>query len=128
VKGVDVHLIVSQKADHWLVSLAQRSYYEQLLEAGVKVHLYEKKFLHAKHITIDESVLTVGSYNIDIRSFTLNSELMVLGFDREATGRIIEVEQNYLKLCTSLTYEDWSRRPYAEKVVENLARLFSPLL
>ncbi len=128
VKGVSVTLIVSQKADNWLVSYAQRSYYEQLLEAGVKIQLYKKKFLHAKHITIDDSVTTVGSYNIDIRSFALNAELMVLAFDRDITARVQKVENSYLKLCDELTMEKWDQRGRLAPVTENFARLFSPLL
>jgi len=128
VKGVQVTLIVSQIADSSLVSLAQRSYYERLLEAGVRIFLYKKKFLHAKHVTIDDSVMTLGSYNIDIRSFTLNAELMVLGFDKELTARIVAVENYYLTRCNQLTLAAWQARPLIAKVGENLARLFSPLL
>lgn len=128
VKGIQVTLIVSQKADNWLVSLAQRSYYERMLEAGVRIFLYKKKFLHAKHISIDDSVITLGSYNIDIRSFTLNSELMVVGYDKELTARFVEVENHYLTRCTPLGLKEWQERPFLRRVAENLARLFSPLL
>lgn len=128
VKGVEVILILSQKADNFVVNLAQRSYYERVLEAGAKIYLYKKKFLHAKHITVDDEVMTVGSYNIDIRSFTLNSELMVLGYDRELTRRIVEVENSYLKLCEPIQLEKWRTRSLLVRTGENFSRLFSPIL
>src|SRR5262249_48722881 len=71
LRGVEVHLVVSEKGDHFLVSLAQESYYEELLEAGVQVHLYRKNFLHAKHLSVDNAVAVIGSSNLDIRSFAL---------------------------------------------------------
>ena len=78
MRGVEVHLVVSQEEDELLVCLAQKSYYPQLLEAGVKVHLYQKNFLRAKHLSIDDSVALIGSSNLDIRSFMLNEEISLL--------------------------------------------------
>src|SRR5262249_38302064 len=69
LRGVDVHLIVSHKADQVLVGLAQRSYYEELLAAGVKIHQYKERFLHAKHMSIDDEIAVIGSSNMDLRSF-----------------------------------------------------------
>src|SRR5262249_26553561 len=74
LRGVEVHLVVSKQPDQLLVSLAQKSYYQQLLESGVHVHLYHKAFLHAKHVSIDDEVALIGSSNMDIRSFLLNAE------------------------------------------------------
>ncbi len=127
-KGVEVVLIVSHKTDNLIVNLAQCSYYEQLLEAGIKIFRYKKRFLHAKHISIDDSMMTVGSYNMDIRSFELNAELMLLGYDSSVAQKVIAEEKNYLEYCDELTLDDWERRSLLVKVGENLARLFSPLL
>src|SRR5204862_5971726 len=81
LRGVETHLVVSQKADQLLVGLAQRSFYEDLLEAGVQIHLYKKRFLHAKHLSIDDAIVLIGSSNMDIRSFLLNAEISVIIYD-----------------------------------------------
>jgi cardiolipin synthase len=73
LRGVEVHLIVSRQADQLLVGLAQPSFYEELLEAGVQIHLYRERFLHAKHLSVDDAVALIGSSNMDIRSFLLNA-------------------------------------------------------
>ena len=75
LRGVKVHLIVSQVTDQELVRLAQRSYYAELMAAGVRIRLYRDKLLHAKNIAIDDDVAIIGSSNVDIRSFVLNSEV-----------------------------------------------------
>ena len=83
-RGVDVELFVSEKGDQFLVHHAQQSYYEALLEAGVRIYLYKAPFvLHAKHFTIDDEVAVLGSSNMDMRSFSLNLEVsvMLLGAD-----------------------------------------------
>src|SRR5262249_6710679 len=77
-RGVQVHLVASERGDHFIVSLAQQSYYEELLEAGVQIHLYRKNCLHAKHLSVDSAVAVIGSSNLDIRSFALNAEVMVM--------------------------------------------------
>ena len=83
-RGVAVHLVVSAKADQLLVGLAQPSYYEELLAAGVHIHLYRKHFLHAKHMSIDDQAAVIGSTNMDIRSFALQCEVILAVYD-EAT-------------------------------------------
>ncbi len=74
-RGVEVHLIVSRHSNKPVVQFAQQSYYDDLLVAGVKIHLYRDAFLHAKHVSVDDSVAAIGSSNLDIRSFALNSEV-----------------------------------------------------
>ena len=66
-RGVEVHLVVSSKMDQLLVGLAQRSYYEELLVAGVRIHVYDRRSLHAKHLSIDDQVALIGSTNMDMR-------------------------------------------------------------
>ncbi len=78
-RGLDVELFVSEISDQFMVFHAQRSYYEQLLRAGVKIYLYQAPtVLHAKHLSIDDDVAIIGSSNMDIRSLSLHMELMVL--------------------------------------------------
>jgi cardiolipin synthase len=128
LRGVEVHLVVSQIGDQMLVSLAQKSYYEELLEAGVKIHLYRKHFLHAKFLTIDNAIGVVGTSNMDIRSFVLNAEHVLVIHDATVTSLLQAQQQRYIADSRSLELEQWRQRPFPMKLAECLARLFSPLL
>jgi cardiolipin synthase len=128
LRGVDVVLVVSRKADQLLVGFAQRSYYEPLLEAGIKVFEYTPGLLHAKHLSIDDDVALVGSSNIDIRSFQLNAEIMLLAYDAGVTAALRAEEARNLAQCEPLKLDEWRRRPFLLKVLQNLARLFDSLL
>ena len=126
--GVEVHLVVSEKGDHPVVSLAQESYYEELLEAGVRIHLYRKNFLHAKHLSIDDSVALIGSSNLDIRSFVLNAEVMLMSYDSDVVARLAAEQGRYYANSRPLTLAEWGQRSFGRKLAQNLARLLSPLL
>ncbi|QDT73498.1 cardiolipin synthase [Lacipirellula limnantheis] len=128
LRGVDVHLVVSRFGDHRLVLLAQESYYEELLEAGIQVHLYDKNFLHAKHMRVDESVAVIGTSNLDIRSFALNAELMLIVYDEGVTSELAAEQQRYFEHASLLDLATWEKRPLYKQLVQNLARLLSPLL
>jgi len=128
LRGVDVHLVVSDKGDHPVVSLAQKSYYEELLEAGVQIHPYRINFLHAKHLSIDDSVALIGTSNLDIRSFVLNAEVMLMIYDPGVAARLAAEQERYFANSRVLTLAQWQQRSFASKVAQNLARLLSPLL
>lgn len=128
LRGVEVHLVLSQVTDHRLVGLAQRSYYESLLQAGIRIHLYRDHFLHAKHLSVDQDLVLIGSSNVDIRSFVLNAEVTLIVYDRELTGRLRAEQERYFVRSESLNLSAWARRPLPVKVCENMARLLSPLL
>jgi cardiolipin synthase len=128
LRGVEVHLVVSEKGDQVVVSLAQESYYEELLEAGVRVHLYRKNFLHAKHLSIDDAVAVVGTSNLDIRSFALNAELMLMLYDPSLVKQLAAEQERYFASSRLLSLAAWRERPFVRKVAQNLARLLSPLL
>ncbi len=128
LRGIEVHLVVSEKEDQWLVSLAQKSYYDELLEAGVRIHLYRKNFLHAKHMSVDDAVAVIGTSNLDIRSFVLNAEVMLMIYDPDVSARLAAEQERYYANCRLLTLEGWRQRSFGSKLAENLARLLSPLL
>lgn len=128
-RGVEVELFVSEIGDQFLVFHAQRSYYAMLLEAGVTIWLYRAPtILHAKHVTIDDSVTVIGSSNMDMRSFLLQMEcsLMIGGTDFMVKMR--EVEATYRERSRELTLEEWQQRPRAMQVVDNLCRLASSVV
>lgn len=127
-RGVDVELFVSEKGDQFLVHHAQRSYYEALLEAGVRIYLYRAPYvLHAKHFTIDDEVAVLGSSNMDMRSFSLNMEVSVMLLGAETVDLMRSVESGYREISRELTLEDWLRRPMIAKYVDNVARLTATL-
>lgn len=128
-RGVEVQLFVSEIGDQAIVFHAQRSYYQQLLEAGVRIFLYRAPtILHAKHLTVDDAVTVIGSSNMDIRSFLLDMEssLMVGGSDFMEKMRAVEDE--YRARSTELTLAEWNRRPRLVVLVDNLCRLASAVV
>ena len=97
LRGVEVTLVVPEQDDQLLVSNAQKSYYEELLTTGVKICRYGKRFLHAKHVTIDDRIAWIGSSNMDIRSFALNAEVVLLAYDRGVCGALGQVQARYFE-------------------------------
>ncbi|MER7525018.1 cardiolipin synthase [Microbacterium oxydans] len=127
-RGVHVELFVSEEGDQAMVYHAQRSYYEVLLKAGVRIWMYRKPYiLHTKTLTIDEEVAVVGSSNMDMRSFGLNLEVSMLVRGEEFVAEMREVEDKYRSLSRELTLEEWMQQPLRSTVLDNLARLTSAL-
>ncbi len=127
-RGVDVRLVVSKHSNQLLTNLAQKSYYTELLEAGVKVYLYRPHFLHAKHVVFDDNLAFVGSSNIDIRSFALNAEASLLVHDPAVARQLHALNELHFAHSDLLTAEEWARRPLAIRVSQNVARLADSLL
>lgn len=128
-RGLDIELFVSATSDQFMVYHAQRSYYEQLLRAGVKIYLYtEPTILHAKHLSIDEDVAIIGSSNLDIRSLSLHMELMVLIHGTDVVDELRAVQDGYRAASRQLTLEGWLARPRREKLLDNVMRLTSSLM
>jgi len=127
-RGVNVELFVSEKGDQFLVHHAQRSYYEALLTAGVRIWLYPEPFvLHSKHFSVDDDVIIIGSSNMDMRSFGLNMEISMLVRGEEFVREMRDVEADYRSLSRELTLEEWEKQPLRSTVLDNLARLTSAL-
>jgi len=125
-RGVEVTVYAGEIGDQFLVYHAQRSYYDALLQAGVRIRLYQRPYiLHSKHLTIDDSVTLIGSSNMDMRSFTLNAELMLLVHGREFVDRMREIENGYLHRSRELTLGAWRSRPAGQRALDNAARLTS---
>lgn len=127
-RGVEVRLVLSMHANQPLSQLAQRAYYDDLLEVGIHVHLYEPRFLHAKHLTVDSEVALIGSTNMDIRSFALNEEINLLVYDPAVVAGVRAIQERYLAQSEELLLAAWRSRPRWTKVVHNTARLLDSLL
>jgi cardiolipin synthase len=127
-RGLEVELFVSEEGDQAVVYHAQRSYYEVLLRAGVKIWMYRRPYiLHSKSMTIDEETAIIGSSNMDMRSFGLNMEISMLVRGGEFVREMRTVEQRYRDLSRELTLEEWEQQPLRSTVLDNLARLTSAL-
>ena len=124
--GLDVQLFVSEIGDQAVTFHAQRSYYEELLRAGVRIWLYAAPtVLHSKFFTIDDQVSVIGSSNMDIRSFSLNLEISVMVRGESFVEQLLEVQESYRALSRELSLEEWLGRSGWAQVLDNVARLSS---
>jgi cardiolipin synthase len=124
--GLDVQLFVSEVGDQFMVYHAQRSYYEQLLRAGVRIWLFPAPtVLHAKHFTIDDEVAVIGSSNMDMRSFSLNLEISVMVRSKAFVEDLRELEESYRSASRELTLDEWMKRPRGSAILDNIMRLTS---
>jgi len=127
-RGVYVELFVSEIGDQAVVYHAQRSYYEELLKAGVRIFMYRPPYiLHSKHFTIDDRVAVVGSSNMDQRSFNLNMEVSMVVHGESFVRDLDEVVGVYHANSRELTLEDWQKQPLRSQLLDGLARLTSAL-
>ncbi|TFC06901.1 cardiolipin synthase [Cryobacterium adonitolivorans] len=127
-RGLDVQLFVSEIGDQGPVFHAQRSYYRDLLDAGVRIFRYPAPYiLHAKHLSIDDDIAVIGSSNMDIRSFSLDLEISLLVRGRVFVQRMRDVEEEYRALSSELTREEWAREPLSSTSLDGVARLTSAL-
>ncbi|RYY11470.1 MAG: cardiolipin synthase, partial [Chitinophagaceae bacterium] len=125
---VDVRLLVPGISDSRMVNAAAMSYYEELLEAGVKIYLYKKGFNHSKIVIADHSLSMVGTANMDIRSFDLNFEVNAVVFDHEIHSELKDAFMNDISNSLEINLDQWKNRPRSRKMMESCSRLLSALL
>ena len=125
---MDVRIILPGKPDSRFVLWATMSYVRELLEAGVRVYQYQKGFIHAKTLVVDSLVSSIGSANMDIRSFKLNFEVNAFIYNQRVSRELERDFFNDLKNCKEITLSSYKNRSFVMKFMESLARLFSPLL
>jgi len=128
MSGVDVRLLLPDTSDSWLVGAASRFYFEELLEAGVRIFLYTKGFVHAKTVVADTSVSVVGTANMDIRSFDLNFEIMSVVYGEGLGKKLEAVFFEDLKLSKEVDGSFWKQQPIHRKLGYATARLVSSFL
>ncbi len=127
-RGIKVMLLNSEAIDQAMVAHAQRSYYEQMLRAGVEVHLYKApSLLHSKYVLVDDDIALIGSSNMDIRSFELNQELTLAVYGSDTIAKLHAITTTYLAKSKKISKKEWSRRPLRSQLLDNLARLTSSL-
>jgi cardiolipin synthase len=127
LRGVDVRLIVPGTSDLRIVTLAGRSYFDEMMASGVNVYLYRPTNLHAKVLVVDDAVGVIGSPNVDMRSFFLNFELGLFLYDRPQVEALAEGFREDLSRSEAVDPERFSRRPRMVRLLEDTCRIFSPL-
>ena len=128
LSGIDVRIMIPNKPDHIFVYWATYSYVGELIRAGAKVYIYQNGFLHTKMIVIDDEASTVGTANIDVRSFKLNFEVNAFIYDRTTSHQLAEIFEEDMQLSTELTWELYQERSKKIMFKESIARLISPIL
>ncbi len=127
-RGVDVTLMNSEAVDQFLVGNAERSYYEALLAAGVKIYQYNLPILlHSKTISIDDDIAVIGSSNLDMRSFHLNLEVTMICYNPQVVADLRQIEANYLRKSKQVYLKEWKARSVKNILFENIARLTAAL-
>lgn len=128
LSGIDVRILIPSRSDSHVVYWATRSYIGELIDAGIKVYLYRKGFNHSKLVMIDRRFSSVGTANMDIRSFEENFEVSAILYDEAIAGQLERQFLRDLEGSTRMTREKWNERPLRHSIYESLARLLSPLL
>ena len=128
LRGVDVRLMVPRKADIWVLTQANRSYYPELLKAGVRIYENRGRFIHSKTFVSDGYVSSVGSTNLDFRSLQLSYEMNVIFYGEDTASRNREIFMKDLHECTELSRERWINPPRFRKIWYSLFRLLAPIL
>ncbi len=128
LKGINVKLLLPAKSDSRFVQYASRSFYDDLLQAGVQIYEYQPRVLHAKIVVIDKKWTILGSANMDIRSFRLNFELNLLVYGAEVANQAVQQVETDLGDSLRVDLAQFVRRPLTQQVLENACRLMSPIL
>ena len=127
--GVDIKIIFPEQADHFMVNKASKTYLGELMRCGVKVYFYNKNsFVHSKTMTVDSKLFTLGTANMDIRSYDLNYEINCVVYDEHKTKELENIFNEDLKNCRGFTLEEYENSGKINKFIEGIARIFSSLL
>ena len=126
--GLDVKIIIPGITDSKIVNTAASSYYTELLQFGAKIYRYNKGFIHAKTMVIDDDLAIVGSANMDYRSFDLNFEVNAVMYSKNITRQLTDVFMNDLKYSEKIDAEAWLARPTYIHLWEKIVKLLSPFL
>jgi cardiolipin synthase len=128
LRGVDVRILLPEKADHKLVYLAAFSYFHETIDNGVKLYRYGKGFLHQKVMLVDDQLAMVGTANFDNRSFRLNFEITMVFADKECNAALSNMLEKDFADSKTVTTDDYDKRSMIFKLLVRISRLFSPIL
>lgn len=128
LSGVDVRIIIPGKPDHFFMQWAASSYIGELLEAGIKIYNYQNGFIHAKTLVADSKVISIGTANMDIRSFKLNFEVNAFIFDDRIAKEGEAQFMRDMEASKEMTKEIYNNRSIIIRIKESIIRLLSPIL
>src|SRR5690554_4197546 len=128
LSNVDVRILMPEKTDSLIPHWSSYSYIEELLEAGVRIYFYRAGFLHSKYLIVDDNFSTVGTTNLDFRSFETNFEVNAFIYDQGFTATLRKYFRTDLTNSREIKLSEWRKRPWHSKFRESLAHLVSPLL
>src|SRR5690606_20744006 len=128
LRGVKVKLMVPGISDSVVTNAASFSFYDELMEMGIEVYLYEKGFVHAKTVVIDDAFFMIGTANLDIRSFEFNFEVNAVVYDKKYAIEMRKSFEEDLNDCKELTLDIYKNRPLYIRLFERIVRLVSPLM
>ena len=128
LSGVDVRVMVPKKADLSFMGPANRSYFTECLEAGIRIYERSGRFIHSKTFVSDDYLSEIGSANMDFRSFNIDYELNAYIYDITAAKVNKAIFMKDMEASHEVTLEDWTARPWYQKFVQKVIRLFAPLL
>lgn len=128
LSGVDIRIMLPERADNFITRPANRAYYEEILTAGVRLFLRQGEFIHSKTFVCDDYLSSIGSANIDSRSFDINYEINTYIYDEQTARECKRIYEADLEQSRELTLEEWSQRPWHNRLAESVIRLLSPLL
>ena len=128
LSGVDIRIMLPERADNFITRPANRAYYEEILRAGVRLFLRQGEFIHSKTFVCDDYLSSIGSANIDSRSFDINYEINTYIYDEETARKCKAIYEADLEKSRELTLDEWSKRPWHNRLAESIIQLLSPLL
>ncbi|WP_078430353.1 cardiolipin synthase [Alkalihalobacterium alkalinitrilicum] len=128
LSGVDVRILVPNRPDKRIVFYASRSYFPELLEAGVKIYEYHRGFMHSKIVIVDKQIASIGTANMDMRSFHLNFEVNAFLYRTKSVTKLVSDYIFDLEHSNQLDYEIFKKRSIIHRLLESTSRLSSPLL
>ena len=128
LSNVDVRILMPERTDSRIPHWSSYSYIEELLEAGVRIYFYQAGFLHSKYLIVDEVFTTIGTTNLDFRSFETNFEVNAVIYDQAFTANLRKFFRADLRNSRELKLAEWKKRPWHFKLRESLAHIISPML
>ncbi|MGB5981170.1 MAG: cardiolipin synthase [Nonlabens sp.] len=126
--GIDIEIMVPRIGDSWAARYAARSYFEEIIESGIKVFWYCRGMLHAKTMVVDNQFATIGTSNMDYRSFETNFEINALVYDVEVAQNLAAKFEKDKNDCVQIDLEKWKNRSKTYRFKESFCRLWAPLL
>lgn len=128
LSGVEIQLLVPHESDSRIVNSTSKSFYQELMEAGMRIYTYKKGFVHAKTLVCDGALAMVGTANLDNRSFDLNFEINALVFDQALAGQLKKQFLRDLEVSEEIDLSQWKKRPFHIRFIEKVLHLFSSLM